>query len=88
MLDAQARCGGCLAVAGKDMVLALQTELPQEVGSSTQQSAISAEKREQAGLLSIDPRDPTRAIIGGLANAMTGECHRTISITVISGDVS
>lgn len=45
--EGSARCGGCLAVAGKDMIVALQTELPQEVGTSTQETVLAAERREQ-----------------------------------------
>lgn len=45
--EGSARCGGCLAVAGKDMIVAMQAELPQEVGESTQESVLAAERREQ-----------------------------------------
>lgn len=45
--EGSARCGGCLAVAGKDMIVAMQAELPQEDGTSTQESVLAAERREQ-----------------------------------------
>ena len=45
--EGSARCGGCLAVPGKDMIVAMQAELPVEEGTSTQESVLEAERREQ-----------------------------------------
>ena len=45
--EGSARCGGCLAVPGKDMIVAMQAELPVEEGTSTQESVLTAERREQ-----------------------------------------
>lgn len=52
--EGSARCGGCLAVAGQDMIVAMQAELPQEMGTSTQESVLAAERREQVRIDASD----------------------------------
>ena len=61
-----------VAVCGRDMVVALQTELPVEEGISAEKAVADAERKAAAGLVSLDPRDPTRAIIAAMTNAVTG----------------
>ena len=61
-----------VAACGRDMVVALQTELPVEEGISAEKAVADAERKAAAGLVSLDPRDPTRAIIAAMTNAVTG----------------